>query len=1620
MNIYNYKLIKENDEYTVLIYLDPSLEEFGDELGKISSNPRPLKEQIQSFIKKNFPKLNIKSAKVMAGSILVATLSLSPTFFENKAEASTSTYSYTDSYQAEYVVKPGDSLSVIAKKYGTTVDAIMQKNHLTSTVIKVGQLLKIPTAASTNNLAPSPNLEVEQKNKDIGSSTVTTYTVVPGDSLSVIAKRFNTTVDHIKQLNRLNTDIIFVGQVLKIPDKAGANENTSVVNKNTTTPSTYTVTSGDTLSAISKRFNTSVEQIKKSNNLKSNTIYVGQTLKIPTKDVDSDKTVTIPDSSDNPEHNETITYKVVSGDSLSMIAKKFNTTVVAIKSMNQLQTDTIFIGQQLRIPVSNENVTVQDTTAPMIPALSPLEQINSTNQNNYLISGKTEANATVSVMISDASGKKIEEKIEANEDGSFSKTISLSDLQDGNIQISVTATDKAGNVSEKYVQNMIKDTTITTISFNELTTISSENVEQYIIAGIAEPNSTIFITLKDRENIEVSFQTTADFNGHFQTIVDTSSLSDGPISLISYTTDQAGNKTATQELTIAKETMIPPPVINTANPINIQNVSDYTIIGTARPNATIEIVISDGVNPNIVANATADLNGEFFVNVDVESLLDAELVLTATQVDQNGVQSVASEITIHKDSSAPEMPEIITDDFINNELQFNFPITGIAEKNAKVFVKVTDRENHIIESSDNANEHGEFNIPVDVSNLQDGEITVELYQVDQSGNLSATSKKVITKDTSLPSQLEIDSLPGIYSGNENAFVINGITEPLLQIKMTITDGISSETHRFMADGVGKFSQTVDMSTFKDGNISISFTGIDKAGNTNTLKTITLLKDTIIENIQLGKIDQYVNNSNQNQFTLSGKSNEEDATISIVASDGTKELTQSTIVKNGQFTLQMDLSTLEDGPISIELTQKDIYNNERVLDVITVQKDTVVTNPLISKTGFYEHGNQLMFGFNGSVEANADVTVTFYDKNENVILSKTVKANETGFYSIEFPIDQNIQGQIARTAVTQTDIAGNTSNEASISLNTHTVTTGDSLSSIAKRYNTTVDALKKINNLSSDIIQVGQSIILPITATEVVNLGYMYYGTANDSLTFINETAASMNIVSPNYFEINPDGTLKITWALNKEFVEAMHAKGIRVVPFLSNHWDRELGRTMLQNKEVATTQIAEAIERYNLDGVNVDIENVTDEDQADYTEFVRLLHEKIPDHKEVSVAVAANPNGWTEGWHGSYDYKALAESSDYLMIMAYDESYVGGDPGPVASYKWVERSIIQALNQGVKADEIVVGIAQYGRYWKDGALVGGYGISNWQVEKLVAQYGGTVIFDEESLSPMAKITIDANDPKPVVNGKTLSAGTYTIWYENAESIRYKLSLVSKYNLRGVGNWNIEQGTDGIWSNYATGLPNRVPVANPYIPPVQEEPAGQTYSVVAGDSLSKIALKFDTTINEIKELNHLSSDMIFVGQTLLIPTDEPSVETEPINVSTDQMAEEMDAPVEKGEDVVHEPSSPTQNNVEETTARESISFVDTKAEVKTYVVSAGDSLSAIAKKFNTTVHAIKSANNLTTDTIYIGQKLAIPTDNTKDEKKKSYHLTISSKLVIHYRRLLLNITQPYKRLKMQIT
>lgn len=209
-----------------------------------------------------------------------------------------------------YVVQSGDSLYSIARKLGTTVGELKSLNNLTSNTLSVGQILKIPSEF------------VSEDENEI-------YTVKAGDSLYSIANRFNTTVDELKSLNNLSSNVLNVGQLLKIPS--------AVV-----TPNTYTVQRGDSLYFISNKFGITVDELKKANNLTSNTLSVGQVLKIPT-------------TNQIPEQEETlIQYEVQPGDSLYKIANKYNTTVDEIKQLNNLNNNLLSIGQVLSIPTTQD------------------------------------------------------------------------------------------------------------------------------------------------------------------------------------------------------------------------------------------------------------------------------------------------------------------------------------------------------------------------------------------------------------------------------------------------------------------------------------------------------------------------------------------------------------------------------------------------------------------------------------------------------------------------------------------------------------------------------------------------------------------------------------------------------------------------------------------------------------------------------------------------------------------------------------------------------------------------------------------------------------------------------------------------------------------------------------------------------------------------------------------------------------------------------------------------------------------------------------------------------------------------------------------------------------------
>ena len=151
-----------------------------------------------------------------------------------------------------------------------------------------------------------------------------TYIVKSGDSLYSIAKRFNTTVDDIKKINSLSSNLLSINQRLIIPQSINYNNNSS------NNDNIYIVKSGDSLYSIAKKFNTTVDDIKKANNLSSNLLSINQRLIIPT-------------------NSNYITYTVIKGDSLYSISKKFNTKVDTIKKDNNLSSNLLSIGQKLII-----------------------------------------------------------------------------------------------------------------------------------------------------------------------------------------------------------------------------------------------------------------------------------------------------------------------------------------------------------------------------------------------------------------------------------------------------------------------------------------------------------------------------------------------------------------------------------------------------------------------------------------------------------------------------------------------------------------------------------------------------------------------------------------------------------------------------------------------------------------------------------------------------------------------------------------------------------------------------------------------------------------------------------------------------------------------------------------------------------------------------------------------------------------------------------------------------------------------------------------------------------------------------------------------------------------------
>ena len=157
------------------------------------------------------------------------------------------------------MVQKGDTLYSISLKYGTTPNAIIRKNNLKNNTLTVGQTLTIPS-----------DVESTGDYSDVSNSS--TYVVQRGDSLYSIANAYNVSVNDLRNINNLTSDILSVGQVLIIPGNSNRNSNTSNL---------YVVKMGDSLWSIANKFNVSINKIRMLNNLNSDILTIGQTIIIP-------------------------------------------------------------------------------------------------------------------------------------------------------------------------------------------------------------------------------------------------------------------------------------------------------------------------------------------------------------------------------------------------------------------------------------------------------------------------------------------------------------------------------------------------------------------------------------------------------------------------------------------------------------------------------------------------------------------------------------------------------------------------------------------------------------------------------------------------------------------------------------------------------------------------------------------------------------------------------------------------------------------------------------------------------------------------------------------------------------------------------------------------------------------------------------------------------------------------------------------------------------------------------------------------------------------------------------------------------------------------------------------
>lgn len=292
-----------------------------------------------------------------------------------------------------------------------------------------------------------------------------------------------------------------------------------------------------------------------------------------------------------------------------------------------------------------------------------------------------------------------------------------------------------------------------------------------------------------------------------------------------------------------------------------------------------------------------------------------------------------------------------------------------------------------------------------------------------------------------------------------------------------------------------------------------------------------------------------------------------------------------------------------------------------------------------------------------------------------------------------------------------------------------------------------------------------------------------------------EKIDGVNVVAPTFFSLSDSKKGAIVANVGQagqNYINWAHSNGYRVWPWVANEAtnkaDKDLTSEILNDyklREKLINSIVSAVEMYNLDGINLDFENMYESDKDAYSRLVIELAPRLKElGKVLSVDVTA-PDG-SPDWSLCFNRNVIGDVADYVIFMAYDQhNQSSTEAGTVAGCDWVEANINKFLGQeGVKPEKIILAMPFYTRVWNvtDG------GLSSSAVD----------MKSQSTLIPGdAKITWDDSLKQNLAEYEK-NGRTYKVWMEDAKSLKCKLDLVKKYNLAGGAFWRKDQETSDVW------------------------------------------------------------------------------------------------------------------------------------------------------------------------------------------------------------------------------